>query len=128
MNFYQQYEYFSIMIKPELLEKLITFRGERDWEQFHTPKELAISVSIEAAELLEWFQWKTEQQIAAQLQTKKRQDLEDEIADVAVYLSYLCHDLDIELNEIVEAKYQKNVEKYPVEKVKGRNNKYTDYF
>ena len=128
MNFYQQYEYFSIMIKPELLEKLITFRGERDWEQFHTPKELAISVSIEAAELLEWFQWKTEQQVAEHLQTKKRQDLEDEIADVAVYLSYLCHDLDIELNEIVEAKYQKNVEKYPVEKVKGRNNKYTDYF
>ena len=126
--FYQQYKHFLAMIKPELLEKLIAFRKERDWEQFHTPKELALSISIEAAELLEWFQWKTEQQVAEHLQTEKRQNLEDEIADVAVYLSYLCHDLELDLNKIVEAKCQKNAEKYPIEKVKGRNNKYTDYF
>ena len=126
--FYQQYMHFLAMIKPELLEKLIAFRKERDWEQFHTPKELALSISIEAAELLEWFQWKTEQQVAEHLQTEKRQNLEDEIADVAVYLSYLCHDLELDLNKIVEAKCQKNAEKYQIEKVKGRNNKYTDYF
>ena len=99
--FYQQYKHFLAMIKPELLEKLIAFRKERDWEQFHTPKELALSISIEAAELLEWFQWKTEQQVAEHLQTKKRQNLEDEIADVAVYMSYLCHDLELDLNKIV---------------------------
>jgi NTP pyrophosphatase (non-canonical NTP hydrolase) len=115
------------MIKPELLNKLIRFRQERDWEQFHSPKELAISISIEAAELLEWFQWKSQDQIAQNLQTAKREDLEDEIADVAIYLSYLCHDLDIDINKIIKAKYKKNGKKYPLEKVKGRNDKYTDY-
>ena len=115
------------MIKPELLNKLVRFRQERDWEQFHSPKELAISISIEAAELLEWFQWKSQDQIAQNLQTAKREDLEDEIADVAIYLSYLCHDLDIDINKVIEQKYKKNGEKYPLEKVKGRNDKYTDY-
>jgi NTP pyrophosphatase (non-canonical NTP hydrolase) len=115
------------MIKSVLLDKLISFRKDRDWEQFHSPKELAISLSIEAAELLEWFQWKSPEQIQQQLETAKRQDLEDEIADVAIYLSYLCHDLEVDLNKTIEAKLQKNSEKYPIEKVKGRNNKYTDY-
>ena len=115
------------MIKSELLDRLIKFRKERDWEQFHSPKELAISISIEAAELLEWFQWKSPEQVQHQLNTAKRQDLEDEIADVAIYLSYLCHDLDVDINKIIEAKYKKNGEKYPLEKVKGRNDKYTDY-
>jgi len=115
------------MIKPELLDKLIAFRQERDWEQFHSPKELAVSVSIEAAELLEWFQWKSQEQIEQHLQNAKRENLEDEIADVAIYLSYLCHDLNIDLNKVVEQKCLKNAKKYPLEKVKGRNDKYTDY-
>jgi NTP pyrophosphatase (non-canonical NTP hydrolase) len=115
------------MIKPQLLQQLIDFRRERDWEQFHNPKDLAISLSIEAAELLEWFQWRSEEEIKQQLQSDKRIQLEDELADVAVYLSYLCHDLDIDLNKVVAAKMVKNAEKYPVEKVKGRNNKYNEY-
>ena len=115
------------MIKPELLDKLIAFRQERDWEQFHSPKELAMSVSIEAAELLEWFQWKSQAQIEQHLQNSKRENLEDEIADVAIYLSYLCHDLNIDLNKVVEQKCLKNSKKYPLEKVKGRNDKYSDY-
>jgi NTP pyrophosphatase (non-canonical NTP hydrolase) len=115
------------MIKQQLLQQLIAFRKERDWEQFHNPKDLAISLSIEAAELLEWFQWRSEEEIKQQLQSDKRIQLEDELADVAVYLSYLCHDLDIDLNKVVAAKMVKNAEKYPVEKVKGRNDKYNEY-
>lgn len=115
------------MIKQQLLDELIAFRKQRDWEQFHSPKELAISLSIEAAELLEWFQWRSEAEIKQQLASDKRVALEDEIADVAIYLSYLCHDLGLDLNQVVEAKLHKNAQKYPIEKVKGRNNKYTDY-
>jgi NTP pyrophosphatase (non-canonical NTP hydrolase) len=115
------------MIKPSLLAKLIAFRQQRDWEQFHSPKDLAISLSIEAAELLEWFQWRSNEQIEQQLKTEKRQALEEEIADVAIYLSYLCHDLNLDLDKIVEAKMHKNALKYPIEKVKGCADKYTDY-
>jgi NTP pyrophosphatase (non-canonical NTP hydrolase) len=115
------------MIEPQLLQQLVEFRCERDWEQFHNPKDLAISLSIEAAELLEWFQWRSEEEIKQQLQSDKRVQLEDELADVAIYLSYLCHDLDIDLNKVVAAKMVKNAEKYPVEKVKGRNDKYNEY-
>ncbi len=116
-----------MMIKPDVLQRLIEFRKERDWEQFHTPKDLAISLSIEAAELLEWFQWRTNDEINAQLQTDKRIALEDELADVAVYLSYLCHDLGIDLNQAIANKVAKNAEKYPIEKVKGRADKYNEY-
>lgn len=82
------------MIKTEILKKLIDFRHERDWEQFHNPKDLAISLSLEAAEVLEWFQWKTEDDINRKLSSDKKEDLEDELADVAAYLSYLCHDYE----------------------------------
>ena len=115
------------MIEPQLLQQLIDFRRERDWEQFHNPKDLAISLSIEAAELLEWFQWRTNEEVNQQLQSDKRVQLEDELADVAVYLSYLCHDLGVDLNKVVAAKMLKNAEKYPVEKVKGRSDKYNEY-
>lgn len=115
------------MIKSELLEKLIAFRRERDWEKFHNPKDLAISLSIEAAELLEWFQWKTNDEIVMQLDSDKRESLEDEVADVAVYLTYLCHDLGIDLNQAIATKIKKNAIKYPIEKVKGRSDKYNEY-
>ncbi len=115
------------MIKSELLQQLIDFRHERDWEQFHTPKELAISLSIEASELLEWFQWKTEAEIKSKLNSDKREQLEDEVADVLAYLSYLCHDTGIDMNTALEKKIKKNAQKYPVEKVKGRSDKYNEY-
>ncbi|PHS24821.1 MAG: nucleotide pyrophosphohydrolase [Methylophaga sp.] len=115
------------MIKGEVLQKLIDFRRERDWEQFHTPKDLAISLSIEASELLEWFQWNNEQQISQKLKSDKREALEDEVADVVAYLIYLCHDLDIDINKVVEAKIVKNALKYPIDKVKGRSDKYNEY-
>jgi len=118
---------FLIMIEVTLLQQLLDFRRQRDWEQFHTPKNIAMSLSIEASELLEWFQWKTDDEVSALLTSSKRVALEDEIADVAVYLSYLCHDLGIDINKAVETKMIKNADKYPLEKVKGRSDKYTEY-
>jgi NTP pyrophosphatase (non-canonical NTP hydrolase) len=115
------------MISSDLLQQIITFRSERDWTQFHTPKDIAISLSIEASELLEWFQWQTNQQIDIKLISDKREQLEDEVADVAIYLSYLCHDLNIDINKVVQKKMTKNATKYPVEKVKGKSAKYTEY-
>ncbi|WP_430009843.1 nucleotide pyrophosphohydrolase [Methylophaga lonarensis] len=115
------------MIDKDLLEQLIAFRRERDWEQFHRPKDLAISLSIEAAELLEWFQWRTDDEINQMLSSDKRQQLEDEIADVAVYLTYLSHDLQIDLDAVIANKLKKNAAKYPVDKVRGRADKYNEY-
>lgn len=115
------------MIEASLLEQLIAFRKERDWEQFHTPKDIAISLSIEASELLEWFQWRSHDEVKQMLETDKREHLEDEIADVAVYLSYLCHDLGIDLNQAVSKKMAKNAAKYPKDRVKGRADKYNEY-
>jgi NTP pyrophosphatase (non-canonical NTP hydrolase) len=115
------------MIERTLLEQLLAFRRERDWEQFHNPKDVAISLSIEAAELLEWFQWRNLDEIRDMLQSDKREQLEDEIADVAVYLSYLCHDLGIDLNQVVKNKMAKNAAKYPKDRVKGRADKYNEY-
>jgi NTP pyrophosphatase (non-canonical NTP hydrolase) len=115
------------MIEKSLLQELIQFRKERDWEQFHNPKDIAISLSIEAAELLEWFQWRNKQEVSEMLASDKRERLEDEIADVAVYLSYLCHDLDIDLNQVVKNKMIKNAAKYPTDRVKGRADKYNEY-
>lgn len=115
------------MIEKNVLEQLLAFRRERDWEQFHNPKDVAISLSIEAAELLEWFQWRNLDEIRDMLQSDKREQLEDEIADVAVYLSYLCHDLGIDLNQVVKNKMAKNAAKYPKDRVKGRADKYNEY-
>ena len=115
------------MISDTLLQQLLAFRRERDWEQFHNPKDIAISLSIEAAELLEWFQWRKPAEIEHMLNSDKREALADEIADVAVYLSYLCHDLGIDLEQAIEQKMVKNAAKYPTEKVKGRADKYNEY-
>ena len=115
------------MIKPDVLQRLIDFRKERDWEQFHNPKDLAISLSLEASEVLEWFQWQQAEDIEQKLVSSKREDLEDELADVAAYLSYLCHDLGIDLSQALARKIEKNAVKYPIAKVKGRSDKYNEY-
>ena len=103
----------------ELKEKVAEFIRERDWEQFHNPKDLAVSISIEAAELLEQFQWKTEQE------NQDLQEIKDEIADILIYSMSLANRLDIDLSQAVTEKLEKNREKYPVEKAKGRADKYT---
>jgi len=109
----------------QLTEKLITFRNEREWKQFHKPKDLAISLSLEAAELLELFQWKNDAEIA-QMINNDPEKLRDELADVFNWVLILSHDCNINILEAATAKIGKNAQKYPVEKAKGRHTKYTD--
>lgn len=105
------------------LEKLLAFRKEREWEQFHSPKNVSMALSVEAAELMEIFQWASDAD-TTDLAIRRRKDIEYEVADIAILLSYFCHDLGISLNEAVEAKIEANREKYPVEKAKGSSTKY----
>lgn len=110
----------------ETIKKILKFRNDREWEQFHKPKELAISLSIEASELLECFQWKSEKEVKEMLSSDAKSKVVDEIADVGNYLLLLCEELDVDLLEIIENKMAKNAEKYPIEKAKGSNKKYTE--
>lgn len=91
------------------------FNKDRDWDQFHTPENLAKSISIEAGELLECFQWNSKYD---------RQELIEELADVQAYCIMLAEKIDVDLEQIVLDKYKKNSEKYPVEKSKGVDTKY----
>ena len=109
----------------EIQQQIREFRDARDWAQFHNPKDMAIAISIEAGELLEHFLWKTPRESLEQID-KKRSDIEDEIADIAIYLVELADNLDIDLVQAMERKIQKNEKKYPVEKAHGSNAKYTD--
>lgn len=103
---------------------LRTFAAERDWAQFHAPKNLACALSVEAAELLEHFQWMTEDQSRA-LTDPQRAEVATEAADVFLYLLQLCDQLGIDLAEAARAKLQANAEKYPLDKAKGSSAKYT---
>jgi NTP pyrophosphatase (non-canonical NTP hydrolase) len=109
----------------DVLRRIRKFRDERDWMQFHNPKNLAASIVIEAAELLEQFQWKTGEESERHAQAKK-EAIADEIADVAIYLLELADNLDIDLIQAINSKLDKNARKYPVEKAKGVSTKYTE--
>jgi NTP pyrophosphatase (non-canonical NTP hydrolase) len=102
------------------------FAIERDWEQFHSPKNLAMALSAEAGELIEQFQWLTEEQ-SSNLDDKRLNAIRDEVADVFIYLIKLADKLDIDLLEAARHKIDINHEKYPVDKVKGSSRKYTEY-
>ena len=111
-------------IIQELQNQIIKFRDERDWAQFHNPKDLAISLSLEAAEFLEHFQWKSEEEIEKYVKGYKGH-IEEELADVLYWVLLISHDLDINIVKVLKKKMKKNEEKYPVEKAKGRHSKYT---
>jgi|TARA_B100000315_G_C14258428_1_gene443000 NTP pyrophosphatase (non-canonical NTP hydrolase) len=106
-----------------LIDKIIKFREERDWKQFHSLKDLCLGIGIEVAELQELFLWKTDKQIENLIKTNKEQ-LSDELADIFIFLAYLGNDLNINLNEAVLNKIEKNKQKYPVSKSKGSNTKH----
>ena len=114
------------MLNEQVLAAVLEFRRRRDWEQFHKPKELAAAVAVEASELLEVFQWKSHDEVARLLESPARVRVEDEIADVVILLSYLCHDLGLDVNAAVLAKLKKNEAKYPVEKSYGNARKYDE--
>ncbi len=107
-----------MMIMEELMDEIIKFQKERDWKKFHTPENLAKSISIEAAELLEHFQWGKEYDVG---------EVSDELADVLIYCFYMADALDLDVKEIIFSKMEKNALKYPVDKAKGNAIKYTEF-
>jgi len=108
----------------DLKIKLRQFADQRDWNQFHSPKNLAMALSGEVGELLEHFQWLSEAE-SQSLSSEKMSQVADEIADVQLYLIRLADKLDINLAEVAVNKIAKNAAKYPVDKAKGRADKYT---
>jgi NTP pyrophosphatase (non-canonical NTP hydrolase) len=109
-----------------LKDRMAQFVRERDWEQFHTPKNLAMSIAIEAAELMEHFQWLTVEE-SKKLQPEHLVDIGEELADIIIYSLSLSNTLGLDLSQTVLAKMEKNSRKYPSEKVKGKSHKYTYY-
>lgn len=107
----------------DLTERIVKFRDARDWKQFHNPKDLAISLSLEASEFLEHFQWKSKEEIEKYVKESK-EDLADELADIFNYLLLTAHDLDIDIEDALNKKIDKSEKKYPVEKSKGKHTKY----
>ena len=111
----------------ELKQRLMEFRDARDWKQFHTPKDLALAIAIEAGELGERFLWKSVEEINADLQDpKKREAVQEELADVVSYAFALANILNVDIASACVAKTAKNEAKYPVEKAKGSSKKYTE--
>lgn len=109
----------------QIRQKVLTFRRERDWEQFHDPKNLAEGLAIEAAELLENFLWKKTGE-SRQLDEAARGRVADELADIFVFMLYLCEEFNIDLLAATGRKIEKNAEKYPVEKSRGSSKKYRE--
>ena len=100
----------------KLLSSIIQFRDERDWKQFHTPENLAKSISIEAGELLEHFQWGD---------VAKKEDIADELADVLIYSLLLADTLGVDVSDIINKKIESNKKRFPIDKVKGNSGKHT---
>lgn len=109
----------------KLTERIITFRDARDWKQFHNPKDLALSLVLEASEVLEHFQWKNSKEVEEHV-LKNNEQIGDELADVLYWVLLMGHDLDINVLQALDRKMKKNEEKYPVEKARGKHNKYTE--
>jgi NTP pyrophosphatase (non-canonical NTP hydrolase) len=103
---------------------VVKFRDARDWKQFHNPKDCAISLSLEASEVLEHFQWKSKEEIEKYIKENKG-EISEEIADVLYWVLLLAYDLKIDLPKTFMEKLEKNGKKYPVEKAKGKHTKYT---
>jgi len=108
----------------DLLDRLIRFRDERDWAKFHTAKNLAVSISLEAAELLEHFQWTNED---PDIPPEKRDKLVEEVADILIYLLLFSHRTGIDPVRLAKEKIKKNAQKYPADLVRGKSDKYTKY-
>lgn len=110
----------------EISETLRKFANDRDWQQFHSPKNLSMALCVEASELLEHFQWLTESE-SKSLDGNKLGQVETEIADVLIYLIRLSDILNINLNTAVKSKMELNAQKYPIATVYGSSKKYTEY-
>jgi len=102
---------------------VVAFRDARDWKQFHNPKDMALSLVLEAAEVMEHFQWKTPAEVQEYLK-KHKGEVAEELADVLHWVVLMSHDMNIDLAKAFEAKMKKNEQRYPVEKSKGKHTKY----
>lgn len=107
----------------ELTKRIIAFRDTRDWKQFHNPKDLAISLVLEASEVMEHFQWKNKDEMEKYIKSNKSA-IGEELADVLYWVLLMSHDLKINVLNALEKKIEKNEDKYPVEKAKGKHTKY----
>ena len=111
----------------DLKKRVQAFVRARDWEQFHAPKNLSMALAAEAAELMEHFLWVDPAASAARAQEpKRRRDIEDELADIVIYAMEFSNMTGIDLTAAIAAKMEANAKKYPVEKAKGRSDKYTE--
>ena len=107
----------------DLTKRIVDFRDARDWKQFHNPKDLAISLVLEASEVMEHFQWKSKEEINKYVIDNKA-EIGDELADTLYWILLMGHDLNIDVLDALEKKIKKNEAKYPVEKAKGKHTKY----
>jgi len=115
--------YYGLMKK--LTEQVVKFRDARNWKQFHNPKDCAISLSLEASEVLEHFQWKNTEEMAEHIK-KNKKEIEKELADVLYWVLLMSNDLGIDIEKAFNLKMKENNKKYPVKKAKGKHNKYTE--
>lgn len=106
----------------ELMNKINQFRNDRDWRKFHNEKDLAISISLEASELLELFQWKNSEEVVK----SSIEEIKEELADVFIYSFMMADNLNLDVEEIIKSKLDLNEQKYPVEKSRGSNKKYNE--
>ena len=109
-------------MKQETIDMILKFRDDRDWKQFHNPKDLAISISLESAELLEVFQW-SGSDVSGE---NKKDKIKEELADVINYCVLMADACNLDIDQIVQDKIKKNNEKNPVEKAKGKSEKYSE--
>lgn len=107
----------------DLQKKVIKFRNDRDWKKFHNPKDLALSLVLEATEVMEHFQWKNNKEVEKYV-IEKKNEIGEELADVLYWILLMSHDLKIDVLDALEKKMQKNEEKYPINEAKGKHTKY----
>ena len=114
---------FEMSDIKELTSKIIKFRNKRNWKQFHNPKDVALSLVLEASELMEHFQWKNDLEIKEHI-SKSKNEISEELADVLYWVLLMSKDLGIDIKQALEEKMKKNEEKYPIRKAKGKHEKY----
>jgi len=107
----------------DLTKRIIDFRDARDWKQFHNPKDVSLSLVLEASEVMEHFQWKNKEEIESYIETNK-DDVGEELADVLYWVLLMSYDLKIDILKALETKILKNESRYPVDKAKGKHTKY----
>ena len=113
----------SMRTIDELTKKIVAFRNARDWKQFHNPKDEALSLVLEAAEVMEHFQWKSKEEME-KYAVEAREEIGEELADVLYWVLLMSHDLKINVLDALDKKMKKNEKKYPIKKAKGKHTKY----